>query len=456
MITIKLPYEVENVSDKELILEYIKQYSNCLHFMYNRVVDGLSETEIKHLPINNIELLDSWFKQSCVKESTQIHKTNKNGKVIFGGKKNYFNRLNNKITKEEFKLKKLSPLYSIGEGSNKGVKGNRKFNILDDHNTIIFKPNRTTKIKLILPKLRNNYRKTFEKLYKNQELRNFSITYKLDMEFIYISFDETCLGETNSRNYKENRIISIDLNPNYIGWSVVDWLSENKFNVIKSGVFSLKHLNDKEKDFKKEKLNSGNPKRVYINNKRNFETLQISKKIIEIGLHYHVELFSMEDLNMKSSDKNLGKNFNRLCNNQWIRDILVRNLTKKCNIHNIKLQKVKPNYSSFIGNFLYRGLKLPDMVLSSIEIGRRSYEYNCQYIKKIKEIKKNIILPCEKFYGDLIIKSLEEFNINEKFNTLIELYSYLKNSKIKYRVSLDDLHLKFFRQKHLKYEHIYT
>ena len=53
----------------------------------------------------------------------------------------------------------------------------------------------------------------------------------------------------------------------------------------------------------------------------------------------------------------------------------MNNLTKRCNIHNIKLLKVKSEYSSFIGNFLYRHLNLPDMVLASIEIGRRGYEF---------------------------------------------------------------------------------
>ena len=53
----------------------------------------------------------------------------------------------------------------------------------------------------------------------------------------------------------------------------------------------------------------------------------------------------------------------------------MNNLAKRCNIYNIKLLKVKSEYSSFIGNFLYRSLNLPDMVLASIEIGRRGYEF---------------------------------------------------------------------------------
>ena len=36
---------------------------------------------------------------------------------------------------------------------------------------------------------------------------------------------------------------------------------------------------------------------------------------------------------------------------------------------------------------------MPDMVLASIEIGRRGYEYSNQYIDKTKNKKKNIVFP---------------------------------------------------------------
>ena len=44
--------------------------------------------------------------------------------LIFGGKNNYKLRQEGKISKEEFKQNRLSPIYSIGE---KLAKGNRKF-----------------------------------------------------------------------------------------------------------------------------------------------------------------------------------------------------------------------------------------------------------------------------------------------------------------------------------------
>ena len=88
---------------------------------------------------------------------------------------------------------------------------------------------------------------------------------------------------------------------------------------------------------------------------------------------------------MKSSDKDKGKDYNTLCNNHWLRTTFCNQLRKRTNIHKIQLLEVKPQYSSFIGNFLFRSLNKPDMVLASIELSRRGYEYFNQYIGQTKE-----------------------------------------------------------------------
>ena len=89
-------------------------------------------------------------------------------------------------------------------------------------------------------------------------------------------------------------------------------------------------------------------------------------------------------------------------------------------------------------------LSLPDMVLASIEIGRRAYEFRCQYIDKVKNIKKNIISPDIELFNNLIVKSLEEFDLKvEQFKSFIDMYYFFKKSKLKYRLSLDDFDLKF-------------
>ena len=446
MQTIKIKYKTSSLEDLNLIKEYQKQYSSLLHYVYNRTIENISQKEIKERVkhLSNINLLDSWFIQSSIFDAKSLCK--KDNKIIFGGKKNFFDRLKGKISKSEYKFKRLSPIYSIGEVINKSVKSNRKFHIEQDLDVITFKPNKLTKIELTLIGL-GNRKSILSKLYQKQERKEIKITYKLDSEYIYISFDEEDIYNFNYQKI-ENRIISIDLNPNYIGYSIVDWVSSNEFKVITSGVYSIKELNDKDFELKGKGFNSSSKERVYLSNKRQHEIIEISKNLINKAIYYRCSIFSMEDLNMKSSDKENGKHFNKLVNNLWCRNLLVNNISKRCNIFKIKLLKVKPEYSSFIGNFLYRSLNLPDMVLSSIEISRRACEFYNQYIIKTKNIKKNIVQPNISDFKDLIIKSLEEFNINEKFESLIDIYYFFKKMKFKYRLSLDDKrfnHLKFSR-----------
>ena len=437
MQVLKIKYKTDDNS-LNLIKDYMKQYSSCQHYVYNRIQEGLSQKQIKQniKSLNNLNLLDSWFIQCSFYDIP--NKKN----IIFGGKKNYFQRLKGKISKEEYKLKRLSPLYSIGEIVNKSVKANRKFNIEQDLNNITFKPNRNTKINLNLIGVGNRLN-IFKKLYLKQEQHQIKIAYKLDLEYIYICFEETDIVNIQNQVIS-NRVMSIDMNPNYIGWSIIDWKSESDFNIIKSGVISIKKLNDYEKDLKGQKLSIDSKERKYISNKRNYETLQISKNLISKTIYYKCQIFSIEDLNIKSQDGGRGKNWNRLVNNSWCRNKLVNNLSKRCNIFGIKLLQVKPEYSSFIGNFLFRTLNLPDPILASIEISRRGYEFYNQYISKVKEIKKNIIQPKIDQFRDFWIKSLEEFNLEDNWLDFKQLYLYFKKSKLKYRLSIDN-NLQFSR-----------
>ena len=454
MITIKLKYDV-NSECKSLILKYQRQYSSILHIFYQQLsreqelqpeysylkTDSILKQKFKQL--NNIELMNDWFCRSAIGEAyALLRSNNENSKVIFGGKGNFIRRCKNLITREQFlENKKLNPIYSIG--TCKPYKGNQKFEIKEDLETIIFKPERQTHIELKLHL--QNYKSTLKKLYLRQQNKDLPITYKLDQNYIYISYEEDKL---ESVKYKQidNRVLALDLNPNYIGWSIVDWKSENQFNIVKSGIYSIKELNDKDYRLKGRRLKTSSPERIYLSNKRNYETLQIAKNIINKAIYYKCQIVSIEDLNIKPSDKELGKHYNKLVNNLWNRNQFVNNLIKRCNIFNIKLLKVKPEYSSFTGNFLYRSLNLPDMVLASIELGRRGYEYYNQYISRTKEQKKNIIQPNIKLFNNLVIKSLEEFNIQrEQFKNLKELYEYFKKSKVLYRLSIDQFDLQFSR-----------
>ena len=78
------------------------------------------------------------------------------------------------------------------------------------------------------------------------------------------------------------------------------------------------------------------------------------------------------------------------------------------------------------------------MCLSSIEIGRRAYEFYHQYVLKDKPKEKNIIFDKLENVRDKVEKSLEELDYFDKFESLSDLYYSLKKVKCKYRFSIED------------------
>ena len=447
MITLKIKYIAEKESDNQAIADYQMQYNNLLHLFYNRLKDGVSETDCKHLQFNNLDLMKSWFRQSCVKDASFLLKKNEET-VLFGGKHLFEQRFRHNISKEEFKERRLVPLCSMGEGR---CNGNRLFRLSEDCYSVVFSPVVKNKINLKFIGVGNRI-KTLQKLYLHQQLKDTPITYKLDKKYIYISFDEMILQDEIVKP-TSNRIFSIDMNPNYIGWSVVDWKSSDEFKVVDSGVISLKNINDVEYKFKRLKIPSNSKERKHLNNKRNYETLEVSKFLVDVAKHYQCECFGIEDLTIKSKVNKQGKNFNRLVNNNWNRNKLVNNLRKRCNIYGIKFVEVPPQYSSVIGNLAYRSLNLPDMILSSIEISRRCYEFNLQYILQVKDRTKNVIFPAiTESLLNKVKHSLEEVKCFVDFVNWKQIHSELKKSGFRYRFPLDE---RVFQTKTLRFINVF-
>ena len=95
MTTIKIAYKLEN-GKEDLLRKYLKQFSNCLHVIYNRMKEQkYSGKQLRKLPfsLNNLDLLDTWMVENTIKEAERICVSEKNGKrIIFGGKKNLLRR----------------------------------------------------------------------------------------------------------------------------------------------------------------------------------------------------------------------------------------------------------------------------------------------------------------------------------------------------------------------------
>ena len=427
IITLKFKYKCTE-QDKNIILSYIKNYNNILRFTYNRVQEGVKSTkELTKLQntLNNI-FINSHLKSSAIYDA----KSYNNNKVIFGGKQLFLSRNKHLINSQTFKLKKLSPLYCIGMAN---YKGNSNFNILTPK-TILFKPNRKTHIKISILNKGKRYKQKLRELILLQNTKSIPITYRLSLDYIYISFDNSIL-EQNIYKTKKDRIIAIDMNPNYLGYSIIDWKDENKYQIIDRGIFDISLINQKENELK---VSSKDEKRKYIKNKRDYEIIEIAHRLFRLCKHYQCECFAIENLSIKPKGLEKSRKLNKLVNNQWNRNIFINILKKLINSSSTTLIEVKPEYSSILGNLIYREEHLPDMVLSSIELGRRAYEFNNQYLLKYKAQQKNIVFPKLEFVKNRIEQSLEELGHTIKFETYQKLFSELKKSKIMYRFLLTD------------------
>jgi len=426
MTTIKLKYNSTSIFS-EFLNKLRHQFSCVYRYSYNRLYDGLTKKDIYHQisDLNNVEMIKSRFIDDCIDFANRIYEKDKltGHKSIFGGKKNFVQLMKGKILKKEFDETRLTDLYIQGETARNG---NRHFDLDVLNNKIIFKYNRSIHHELNINPSKNQLKQLIELQELCSENKSkFTIT--MDSQYIHISFDEIKHEVFNLNN---KRYLGIDLNPTNIGISVCD----SNHSVIDTYSFEFGEIINKIKKVKKA---SNDKENVYLNNKLNHEILDISKRISNISKHYKCKFIFIEDLDFK--EKNTYNN--RLLKNLWKRNIFIQNLEKRCNINGQKLFKVNPVYSSFIGNCMYDYV---DPVNASIEIGRRGYEI---IIKKSKQ-----------FYPTFCLKESLKHQWKEMINGITDnwkkLFDLVKNTKLSYRVSLNDTKISYdvFRKKVRMYD----
>lgn len=410
MTTIKL--KIENEID---ILKELRTFNNIVRLSFNRYQDGFKEKDIRSYLKDKFTETNSWFIQCGIKVGNQLYQKYKNKNIIFGGKFNLKQYLKKLITKDEFKEKRLLPITIQGEQLHKG---NRLFNFDFDNNEIVFKLSKSNhkRINYKIPhkKIRNN-------LIRLQELvdnKQITITVSLTKSNIYLTFDETKILNCNFKNLKKNRVLGIDMNPNYIGLSILEFDENDEFKILNKQVFDLTKLTLKTGK------SSSDKKTKYLNNKRHHEIIQIAHDIAKLVDYWKCDKVVIEDLSIKSSDKGNGRNFNRLCNNVWNRNLFVNKLKSLSLLCNFSLVEVNPCYSSFIGNIMFGNENTPDMIAASIEIARRGY----------KKFEKSWFYP-----------SIKDERIDEQwkqtlsgFDNWKSAFQEIKKSKVKYRFLLLD------------------
>lgn len=411
MKTIKL-----KIKNEVNLIKELKEFNSIVRYSFNRFQEGLKEKEVRE-KVNYLFKNNCWFNQCAIKVGKQLFKKHKDKKIIFGGKRLLINYLKKLITKEEYSKAKLLPINIQGEAKQKG---NRLFNFDLINSKLELKLSKKKHQEIEFYKPSKNLYTELSKIQELVENKQLTLTVSLNNDYIWLTFDESLLNlQEKFQNLKSNRVLGIDLNPNYIGLSVLEFNKNDEFKVIHKQVFDLSDLNITSKKSSSDRTSK------YLTNKRKFELIQFCYEINKLINYWKCSKLCIEDLNIKSSDKGSGRTFNRLCNNVWNRNLVVNKLKMLSVIYVYELVEVNPVYSSFIGNLLYGSENTPDMIASSIEIARRGY----------KKYSKGWFYP---------IFSIE--HLNEQWKQTLSgiedwksAFNQIKKSKLKYRFQLIEL-----------------
>jgi hypothetical protein len=362
MTTLKVKYECD--SDFSAFLKECNKIKRIAFNLFKETEDKVKVIrKIKESYKINFDLVDASILEFQVGDAYALLKSCKERgqkKLTFGSVREWKRFNKGIITKKEFQeIKNSLPVLFTGR-SNESF-GNRKIKLDIRNKQIVFKRTRNEHFDLKL--ITSNSRwKLLEKLQSFFEYDSTPITYKLGKDFIYISFDESILKE-KKHEFVEDRIGSLDINPNYIAFVIKDY---NSGSIIFKSVFDISELN---------KTND--------KSKKDYEVVQIAKRISELCKHYKVECVGFEKLSMVSKNHKKGKFFNKLVNNSWNRNKFINNLRKRLNILGIENQEILANYSSSVGCLDYPDET--DSIAAAIEIGRRCYVFINRFIKKDKE-----------------------------------------------------------------------
>lgn len=151
------------------------------------------------------------------------------------------------ISKEEFKQSRDCGIFSGGEANQRG---NRLFQIDVENTKVVYKRSRREHHDLVIAEKLNDKRKMIlQKLQVLMSEKKIPVTFRLKRDKIYISYDEKVVEkEKQFKGLFANRVLGIDLNPNYFGISILEFNKDDNFKVIFKEVIDLTELQKKKQE----------------------------------------------------------------------------------------------------------------------------------------------------------------------------------------------------------------
>lgn len=312
--------------------------------------------------------------------------------VIFGGKKQFYQRLKQKISKEEWRDLRSNTLYSRGD---KTKKGNLNIRIVFDEQEQQFylevanpvlstgKNSPRLRFKLHIP---NKYFNEIVDVVmptivgfnsKGKPIEEYKV-YSIELKrrngtyYVHITYDRETYGSELGWNDKidSDIIAGIDVNIDKIAVSILT----KQGNLLKSKTFYCHEME-------------------YVkSNRRSNVAGEVAKEMIEYLLDWNVGAIVLENITLKQTH-DTNRKFNRLTHS-FAKNKLQKAIISRGLKFGFKIKKVNPAYTSVIGRFKYSkmyGLSVHEA--ASLVIGRRGLDLEEKLPKKLLNQLRSLVKP---------------------------------------------------------------
>lgn len=398
MQTIRIPWRASE-TDRARIAEWQRARAAATRTAYTNA-KGKTEKELRNFLKVRFPKhpLGSWDLHCAAREGLRLHAAVPDGTMVFGGKPALLRRQKGLIDNTEWRSRRHGrALEIIGDRTKKG---NRHFRISEDARTC-----KVTFLKkeavLNLPEMSGKQGRLLRSIAKLADARQISVTFTLGRTHLSVTFDEMDLrklepGQTleqvkiaeqgksrKGRKRKDasthsaahqikhipskewpvhpewrdsvpdvtTRAIGIDLNPSWIGISVVeagkDQTDLEQIKVLDHQLHKIAVPFGADQSMQQTMAN-------------------VAAKIINLARAWNVGLIVHEDGLGKLTWSKKSRKTQTI--NYWSRNALLSGLARRCRLAGIQLQAVWGGYSSTIGNLFF---DLPDACGAAAEIARR-------------------------------------------------------------------------------------
>jgi hypothetical protein len=361
MQTISVPYACPD-QDKLSLDALRRVYSAAVRTAYAnaRRADGtaLRQKELRDLVkarFSHLGVADAWLLHCATLEGMDLRKVRPDGRLVFGGRPKLERRRKGLISREAWREARLRPLCSRGD---KTFLGNRHFRLSVDAATCTLSVYGRSVV-LQLAAMRGKAGEILRQVVALAAAKAINLTFRLDSTRLHVTLDPADLPAHPERLAPvpavAGRALGIDLNPDWIGLSVVE---------VAEGADPA--------DLRQVRLLDHRLVRLAVPPAAGAEQV---REILAAAAGQALALARAWGCGEAVLEKGLGKlrsagrnrRLNRLLNH-WARRVFGAMLARRAGLAGIGLREVWSGYSTTIGNMAFPA---PDACASAAEIARR-------------------------------------------------------------------------------------